>query len=193
MLGEYVGDFYLTGHSKGGNLALYAGLINTYRVNSIKRIASFDGMGFPDSYIDKFRDYKKVINYIPSVSYVGYLFNPVGKVITVKTKFLNIYTHDIMTWLIEKNRFKTTLPSKKALVYARHFDNWVEKSNHKEKELGISIIKELFLNDEELDKINSFSDYLKKVKTKYDKLSAQDKKIIKNIITQIIESKNTSK
>ena len=51
--GEYYDNITITGHSKGGNLAQYATVVEG---DKIDRCVSFDGQGFNDKFCEKYRD-----------------------------------------------------------------------------------------------------------------------------------------
>ena len=68
----------VTGHSKGGNIAVYSALNCSEKLHSrIKQVYSFDGPGFMEEYITPYRDMKitkKIHSVLPSKSVVGRIF-----------------------------------------------------------------------------------------------------------------------
>ena len=83
------GSFYVGGHSKGGNLALYAA---SYAQQSSKKhlLAVFnnDGPGFKESFFESeaFKSIKNIQHtYVPELSIVGMLFAHADGYITVKS------------------------------------------------------------------------------------------------------------
>lgn len=104
------GDIIICGHSKGGNVALYAALMCSDKVRKrIKKLYNYDGPGF---YNDKFFDseeysrIKPVYRHcIPSDSLVGVLLYHDNDYSAVKSRrLLGAFQHDVGTWQIEDGR-----------------------------------------------------------------------------------------
>ena len=80
VIGLFSSKVTVCGHSKGGNLAVYAGSrLSAARSAKITRVINFDGPGFdfsivPQESFSRLRD--KVINYVPEESIVGMLLEP---------------------------------------------------------------------------------------------------------------------
>lgn len=93
-------NVYLIGHSKGGNLAMCAGMeIPSGLRDKVKVIYNFDGPGFlKKEYEKKFNLIKeKVVNIVPSGSVVGMcLYNDIFK--SVKSKDLAFGEHYPVGW-----------------------------------------------------------------------------------------------
>ena len=99
-------NLYLGGHSKGGNLAMYAGInANILKRIMIKKIYNFDGQGFLEI-TNKFkRMSSKIINFIPETSIFGELmYNNTLKHV-IKSSKKGIEAHNIYTWQIENQDF----------------------------------------------------------------------------------------
>lgn len=103
-------DFYIGGHSKGGNLAVYAAMncIKPVRDRIIK-IYSMDGPGFRQEVLEK-SDYAdiedRIIKILPHSSLVGMLFETSPHVKVVESKSFGLLQHNPYTWLIEDDDFK---------------------------------------------------------------------------------------
>ncbi len=100
-------DVIIGGHSKGGNLALVAGMyMKFYKSGKVKKIYSNDGPGLR---MEEFtsRQYqrvkKKYIHIVPNSSVVGMLLkSDCYKV--VKSSKQNIFGHSMATWQIEDDK-----------------------------------------------------------------------------------------
>ena len=94
-------NIYLTGHSKGGNLALYSLYeSNNSLYNRINKVLNFDGPGFRhDEFIsEKYNERSsKIVNYIPTGSIVGVLMEN-NKYNVVKSSEIAWMEHDPTTW-----------------------------------------------------------------------------------------------
>lgn len=103
------GKFILGGHSKGGNLAIYAAAkCFSLRKKNIINIYNNDGPGFnkkmlESSYYKKIED--KIIHFVPESSVVGLLFNHTGKLNIVKSSQVGLLQHDAFSWKTSKTEF----------------------------------------------------------------------------------------
>lgn len=99
------------GHSKGGNLSLFAATYVEDKIQErIVRIFNMDGPGLKKNVIegDDFCKIKsKVLNYIPEGSVVGMLFYTEGKRIIVKSKNRGVMQHDPFSWQVKGKSFIT--------------------------------------------------------------------------------------
>lgn len=130
ILNKYSGDVYVGGHSKGGNLALYAAMhISDDVQNRIKHIYSNDGPGFCPELIDmkKFEAIKwKLTHIIPTYSIVGMLFElPVPHKI-VASDATKLLQHSGMTWQVEGDHFvKRKHVTEESAGLNRVIDDWI--------------------------------------------------------------------
>jgi hypothetical protein len=103
-------DIYVAGHSKGGNLALWAAMNASDEITArIKKIFNFDGPGFLDN-IWEGANYEriasKISTVIPTGSIVGLLLKYDKKYRVTKSSAKNyLYQHDALTWEIEGVEF----------------------------------------------------------------------------------------
>lgn len=102
-------DFYLGGHSKGGNLAVYAGMHCAPPLqHGILKIYNMDGPGFrtevrkQDAY-EKIKE--KVIKILPHSSLIGMMFEQSTDYQVVESNALGLLQHDPYSWLVEDNHF----------------------------------------------------------------------------------------
>lgn len=103
-------EIILSGHSKGGNFAMYAGtFIDRETQNRIKYIFNFDGPGFTKEII-KSREYhyirKKIITVVPSYSLVGMIFEKSDRFLIVESKGTRFASHLYYFWVVEDDDFK---------------------------------------------------------------------------------------
>lgn len=103
------GRFYIGGHSKGGNLAVYAALRCPNDIEPrIRRIYSFDGPGFRYGSPGGERYRKicgRVCKWIPQSCVVGMMLQYQGRYHVVQSTASGLQQHDPYTWVIEKGRF----------------------------------------------------------------------------------------
>lgn len=103
------GKIILCGHSKGGNLAVYAAMhVRKPLRNRILQIYNNDGPGFTQDMIVKERYqelFPKIRTFLPESSIVGMLFERSEKYEIVKSTQKGLKQHDAGTWEIERNHF----------------------------------------------------------------------------------------
>lgn len=98
------------GHSKGGNLAMYAAIFckDIYK-SKILKVYNNDGPGLPEKVFttSKFLQIKnKITTYIPKFSIVGYLFYNKTNVKFIKSYNLGFLEHDLFSWKVIGNHFE---------------------------------------------------------------------------------------
>lgn len=105
------GDYYVTGHSKGGNLAVYASAFSNDKVKSnIKTIFNFDGPSLnktlinTDEYIGIIKKEKK---YVPQSSVVGMCFEKTSKYHIIKSDAVGVFQHNPFSWEVVSKSLKT--------------------------------------------------------------------------------------
>gem|GEM_PF-1464554 len=110
---KYPGSFILTGHSKGGNLAIYSAVMAPPQYQDrILKVYNFDGPGFNDFQDINFRKEKikdRIETFIPQSSVVGILLNHEEKIQVVKSSAASLFQHDPYTIQTENDHF-VTLP-----------------------------------------------------------------------------------
>lgn len=97
------------GHSKGGNLAVYASAFADEDVqNRIKTVYNYDGPGFGDEVLasegyGRIRD--RVRTFVPQSSVVGMLLGHEEKYTIVYSAYVGIMQHDIYSWSVRRMGF----------------------------------------------------------------------------------------
>lgn len=99
--------FYVGGHSKGGNLAIYAAMnCRTEIQERIIKIYCMDGPGFRPEVLeacDYDRIRSRVIKILPRSSLIGMIFESDMQFQVVESKRLGLAQHDPYTWRVEGN------------------------------------------------------------------------------------------
>lgn len=108
------GDFIVCGHSKGGNVALYAALNCSPEVaDRIRLLYNNDGPGFHDLRPFATPAYRELLpryrHFIPQASFIGMLLAHDDDYTVVKsTRLMGMLQHDLATWQIENGEPVTT-------------------------------------------------------------------------------------
>lgn len=102
-------DLYLCGHSKGGNLAVYAASNAPEDVqNRIKYVINYDGPGFRERFLKEegyLRIKDRVYTVLSQNSMIGTLLTRVGKVEYVTSTEVGPMAHDGFSWLVKGKEF----------------------------------------------------------------------------------------
>lgn len=104
-------NFYIGGHSKGGNLALYAAMRCVPQVQDrIIKIYSMDGPGFRPEVLEKLdfgRIEERTCKILPHSSLVGMLFEKDIRYQVVESRTFGLAQHNPFTWLVKEGHFVT--------------------------------------------------------------------------------------
>ena len=103
------GKLRVGGHSKGGNLAVYAAAFCNQEVKErIIEVYNNDGPGFFEEIIET-SDYQKIKNkihtFIPQTSIIGRMLNNDGQCTVVKSTEIGIYQHSLYSWQLKGAKF----------------------------------------------------------------------------------------
>ena len=134
--------FYIGGHSKGGNLAVYAGcnLSNSLSTRIIK-IYSHDGPGFIKEFLttSNYQNIKdKIEKVVPSSSIIGMLLYTNEKYKIIKSSARCILEHDSFSWLVEDNNFIILKDLSDGTAYTNKVINdFISNLSKKEREIFI--------------------------------------------------------
>lgn len=126
----------LVGHSKGGNLSLYAGIYATSN-DYIDKIYNYDGPGFElgDLDLEKLEKVKsKIKNVLPSHSTVGMIFNQYGKIEYVKSNEKGLLQHNGFSWLVSGKKFIKESVNKDCLKFHDELNYLVMNLSEEQRE-----------------------------------------------------------
>ena len=95
----------LGGHSKGGNLAIYAAACSCARVRrKVLSVYNFDGPGFSKERLESpefCAIESRVISFTPELSIIGMLFEHSSKLNIVASSGRGIQQHNLLTWRLD--------------------------------------------------------------------------------------------
>ena len=135
----YRGECVVCGHSKGGNLAVYAASMLPAKLQ--KRIAavySFDGPGFQDAFLKKegyLRILPKLHSIVPQNSLVGTLLLTGKEPEVVSCGSFGIRAHDGFTWEVLGTGFvRAGGLSRSSATFDRALDETMEGMSREERE-----------------------------------------------------------
>ena len=152
---KYNKKMYIGGHSKGGNVAVYAAVFAGKDIQDrIINVTNHDGPGFDETIIGK-SEYKRILDklytYIPQSSVIGRLLEHEEKYKVVKSIEKGIMQHDIYSWQV----------------------------------LGTKIVQ--------MKEVTNGSELINKtIKTWLKETSPEDRKVVIDILYNVIESTNAT-
>ena len=142
------GDLMVSGHSKGGNLALYAAATQEEDVQLlIVDIFCFDSPGLYRSVLET-KGYQNIVplamRYIPQDALVGLMLESEVPYVIVKSNAIGAMQHSTMTWGIEDGQFvKVEKLTKSSQLNDQTFKKWTETVSDEELELFWNVFFEL--------------------------------------------------
>lgn len=188
------GYIYLGGHSKGGNLAIYAGiytnLINQFR---IKKIYCHDGPGFRKEIYENIK-YKvvknKISKTIPSASIVGMILNSRENFKIVKSKAISILQHSAFSWVVENSDFVYLESlSKDAMILDSTITNWLDEIDDEKRKTFVNTLYAILSNEEftsTIDIQKNWFKYYKVIKNNMNKIDKDTKKMIDEVLKRLV-------
>lgn len=146
-------NYFVCGHSKGGNLASYASIKCAPEFQSkIKASFSFDGPGFKKSFVSASKKcpiLSRIYKFSPENTIIGAVFHPVESCYYVESNAKGLYQHDAFSWeVLGKGFVLVDSPSKSSLDFHNTLENLVRNMTDAEKiEFVDALYRFLTVND----------------------------------------------
>ncbi len=142
------GPITVGGHSKGGNLAVYAAAFCEKEVKDrITAVYSNDGPGFRRA-IAESEEYAsilpRVVSIVPDTSLVGQLLTSKSEPVVVKSSALGIAQHNGMTWSVVGNRFERCAMSPVGRLIGMTAGAWLEQMDDGERRFFTDAVFSVF-------------------------------------------------
>ena len=139
------GPIILVGHSKGGNLAIYAAMNADPKVRKrIQHVYSLDGPGFPPEIVTSpaYRTIQpKVTKIVPSSSIVGMIFETPEPCRVVSSDSDGIMQHSAFTWLLDGDQFITEPDlSSSSQLFNEELNHWIATLTPEQRERAVDAL-----------------------------------------------------
>ena len=139
------GKFYVCGHSKGGNLAVYAGVRAAFHVRrKILEIYNHDVPSFYDlnGLGNAFEEMlPKIHTYVPETAVVGMLLEHAGEPVVVKSSGRGLFQHDAASWEILGPKFVTVdRVSDTSRMINDILKNWLKETSNEERAVFVDTL-----------------------------------------------------
>ncbi len=162
------GNIIVVGHSKGGNLAIYASVMCSPKTKEkIVEVQSFDSPGFTEEFVNSpnyLETESKIIKFVPEDSMIGMLLNDTASYRIVKSDGEGIHQHDPFLWLVDDNDFITgeKIHTKARFVNST-FKEWVSNFTPEQRELFVDAMFDI-VEATNIQKAESFLDWSENLK-----------------------------
>lgn len=142
----FPGKLVLCGHSKGGNLAVYAAAMCAPDVqNRITAVYSHDGPGFSRTVLESVgykRIQPRIRKSIPQSSLIGLLLENHGDYAIVESRQIGIMQHDPFSWVIENGAFRTLDRITSGAAFLNDtLDDWIAGMRMDERERFVDTLR----------------------------------------------------
>lgn len=180
---------YLGGHSKGGNLAMYAAVYTNRIIQSrIIKVFNYDGPGFMELDNKYYSINNKIVSYLPNTSIVGRLHNINHNVVVIQSDKKGFKGHNLYSWQVEKDRLVPGILSKESDFFKKTIDDFVKRVNSNNRK---RLLDEIFSSIEktgakQIKDIDFFK--LKDILLSYRNLDNESKDLLFNVFKVIFES-----
>lgn len=187
------GKFYIGGHSKGGNLAVYAAFKMDKSLNNrLTSVYSFDGPGAKK----EIKDYEnweqvlpKVNKYVTNNDIVGVVYNQIKDAKIVYSTGIMLGGHDLFKWQVDSDKPDFIYTKNRSVVSKSHEEalmNWLTTMSTDDKQLAVDILVE-FLGESKTpyDLILKSAKNLSSGKRNWDSYSIEQKNKAKEIFKQL--------
>ncbi len=139
------GTLILGGHSKGGNLAVYAyAKCGRGIQNRISKVYSHDGPGFKENTMDsaEFQSiHDRVEKTLPQSSVIGMLLENQEHYSIVKSNRIGLMQHDPFSWIVEEDHFVIVEQLTKSAKYMdRSLHHWLDSISDDERERFVNTL-----------------------------------------------------
>lgn len=195
VMGRLYKPFYIGGHSKGGNLAMYSAMRCIPKVQDrIIKIYSMDGPGFRPGILEEYGYDKiadRVVKILPQSSLVGMLFENEIPYITIQSNRLDLAQHDPYSWKVEDAHF---VPAEDVYEYSRFrgstINEWVCSLDEQQLRLFVDSFYQIISASEADNLIDLVADWKKSMNSMvaaWKEIDEPTAKILKEIIKSLFE------
>lgn len=197
---RYGGKLIVGGHSKGGNLAVYASMFCKDRIKKkIVKIINADGPGFDESVFNTenyIKTLEKLNTYIPQSSIIGRLLEHDEDYEIIHSTQKGIMQHDIYSWQVNAtNLVRIQNLTDDSQFVNKVVRNWLKNTTPEQRKNFVNVIYDVLVATE-AKSVNDFGvDTIKKVATvikSYKNIDKEERKEIESMIRLIFESAITT-
>lgn len=195
VTGKLHKPFYVGGHSKGGNLALYSAMNCIPKIQErIIKIYSMDGPGFRPEVLDVCRYNEiadRVVKILPHSSLVGMLFERDIHYKVVESKTFGLAQHNPYTWIVEDGKFQEVDGIYESrLLMDGALNEWILSLDEKRLKIFVDTLYQVVSASEAESLIDFTADWKKsmnKVLSALKEVDGQTEKMLKETVKALFE------
>ncbi|MCD7837108.1 MAG: DUF2974 domain-containing protein, partial [Lachnospiraceae bacterium] len=192
VTGKIRAPFYIGGHSKGENLAVYSAMNCAESVRSrIKKVYSMDGPGFrpevlKDGKYENIAD--RVVKILPHSSLVGMLFERDIHFQVVESRSIGVAQHNPFTWKVEGRDFiRVSELDEGARFMDEALNDWILSLNEEQLHAFVDTFYQVICASQAEDLITLASDWKKSINRVLSAMRDVDAETM-NVIREIFKS-----
>ncbi|MDR2176990.1 MAG: DUF2974 domain-containing protein [Treponema sp.] len=196
MAAKIKGPLYLGGHSKGGNLAVYAAAFCAAKTRRrIRAIYSNDAPGFSRAVIEspgflEIRD--RIQSFVPQSSIVGMLFEHDENCTVVKSSQTGLMQHDVFSWELGRDDvIRVKEISQGSAFLNRTLRDWLNGLEREQRRRFVDALYEILISAETSSMRKLGNDWLKKASLMiqaYNGIDDATKKLIAKTISAFFKA-----
>ena len=190
------GKIILAGHSKGGNLSIYAASKSPPKIQKrILTVYNFDGPGFEEAFFKSegyLRVGGRIKTFVPRLSIVGMLFHHTKNVTVVTSGSKGIMQHDPISWQTGAVKFPETESTARESKYISSTVNgWIDGLSREQRSQFVDAVFDIFRNakisENDQIKANPFESAGKLISA-YTKMDSKARHALQNTVQLLIKS-----
>ncbi len=190
------GKLMVGGHSKGGNLAMYASAVADKKIfDRIGCIYNNDGPGFYEARVKSpefLRIADKVQSFYPQFSIVGMLFHHIGKQAFVESDETGVMQHDPFSWHIMANNFVLLENNDYGSKFFHNtFNEWIVKLKPEEREIFVDTVFKIIESTDARTNTELEANFAKnsvKILKTINKLDPEMRKVCKDTVIEFFKA-----
>ena len=135
----------ICGHSKGGNLAVYAALhVSDAKLENVRRVYNFDGPGFCFNVqnLARYEHLKeRIITIVPESSVIGMMLEHEEDYRIVESQMAGVLQHDALFWKVKSGGFVySDKLSRSSVVVDKTLHDWLKQISPEERREFVDVI-----------------------------------------------------
>ena len=190
------GTFMIGGHSKGGNLSVYAATYCHEQYNdAILAVYNFDGPGFTKKVqnINEFHEIESRIHtYVPEFSIVGMLLEHIVDYDVIPSNAVGIMQHELLTWEVSATEFvKKERVSKGSAFIDQTVRDWINNLDDEQCARFVDTVFDFMMQGDAhtlSDFAGNSSEYLNSIIKTFSGMDEEAKKGFFGAARQLFES-----
>lgn len=162
---RFSGRFFIAGHSKGGNLAMYGAMLSSKPIKDrIKNIYCFDSPGFRKSFLkeNNYEEIKgRIKKFIPKSSVVGMILDNGEDCSVVEARSLGLSQHNPYMWVFKEGRFSKAELTEGHLKMIETLNDWIYRQDEEHLERFVSFLNTMMQSSQADTTMDFKKDFVK--------------------------------